>query len=93
MTCLSDAVVCVEPRKHFLQITCTTLLMLSGMMGFDNGLQMYFRYRLKASSCPNIYRNSMATINDHGSSSLEFFEDLRDVICDMMDVRLLTNFK
>ncbi|OQR75889.1 hypothetical protein BIW11_08132 [Tropilaelaps mercedesae] len=64
-----------------------------GSLTYRGAMLNIKRYRLKASSCPNIYRNSMATINESGSSPCEFFEDLKDVVCDMMDVRLLTNFK
>ncbi|XP_028966595.1 uncharacterized protein LOC100906583 [Galendromus occidentalis] len=64
-----------------------------GSLTYRGAMLNIKRYRLKASSCPNIYRNSMTTIHDMDSTPFEFFEDLRDVVCDMMDVRLLTNFK
>lgn len=64
-----------------------------GSLTYKGAMLNIRRYRLKASSCPNIYRNSMTTINDNESSPCEFLQDLKDVLCDMMDVRLLTNFK
>lgn len=43
------------------------------------------RYRLRASSCPDIYRNSMTTIAKEKSSWVQSFEEFKSVLCDMFD--------
>ncbi|XP_067127605.1 monocarboxylate transporter 9-like [Centruroides vittatus] len=50
------------------------------------------RYRLRASSCPDIYRNSMMTITE-SEKSCSFLTDLKDVIIDMFDLSIFKNLR
>jgi len=50
------------------------------------------RYRLKASSCPDIYKNSLLSLNrDHSKTNL--FSTLKYFICDIFDTSLLQDYR
>uniref|UniRef100_T1JKY7 Major facilitator superfamily (MFS) profile domain-containing protein n=1 Tax=Strigamia maritima TaxID=126957 RepID=T1JKY7_STRMM len=52
------------------------------------------RYHLRASSCPDIYRNSMITISqDEENAYLSFVRDLKEILLDMVDVSHFKNVK
>ncbi|XP_015914462.1 monocarboxylate transporter 12 [Parasteatoda tepidariorum] len=59
-----------------------------GSITYRGAMLNIHRYRLKASSCPDIYRNSMVTINEE--KGCMFLDDLKILICEMFD---FTNFK
>lgn len=43
------------------------------------------RYRLRASSCPDIYRNSMTTIAKEQTQFRQGIEEFKEVVLDMLD--------
>uniref|UniRef100_T1IP78 Major facilitator superfamily (MFS) profile domain-containing protein n=1 Tax=Strigamia maritima TaxID=126957 RepID=T1IP78_STRMM len=52
------------------------------------------RYHLRASSCPDIYRNSMITISqEDGNALVSFTQDLKEIFLDMIDISYFKNVK
>ncbi|GFU07310.1 monocarboxylate transporter 14 [Nephila pilipes] len=59
-----------------------------GSITYRGAMLNIHRYRLKASSCPNIFRNSMVTIPEE--KPCLFLHDLKDLMTEMFD---FSNFK
>ncbi|KAG8191847.1 hypothetical protein JTE90_022835 [Oedothorax gibbosus] len=59
-----------------------------GSITYRGAMLNIHRYRLKASSCPDIFRNSMVTITEE--KSCLFLHDLKDLMLEMFD---FSNFK
>lgn len=51
------------------------------------------RYRLRASSCPDIYRNSMTTIAKEKSSLRQSWDEFKSVLLDMLDYTLFRDIR
>lgn len=52
------------------------------------------RYHLRASSCPDIYRNSMITIHqDNDDVMCGFMDELKEILLDMIDFSYFKNIK
>lgn len=51
------------------------------------------RYRLRASSCPDIYRNSMTTIAKEKTSWLQGIEDFKHLLADILDFSYFKDIK
>lgn len=49
------------------------------------------RYRVRASSCPDIYKNSMVTISEE--KTCLFFQDLKELLLDMFDLSIFKNIQ
>lgn len=61
-----------------------------GSLTYRGAMLNIRRYRLRASSCPDMYRNSMLTISGE-DKTCQWLRDLREVLLDSMDVRLFLN--
>lgn len=61
-----------------------------GSLTYRGAMLNIRRYRLRASSCPDIYRNSMLTISGE-DRMCQLLRDLREVVLDSMDVTLFRN--
>lgn len=61
-----------------------------GSLTYRGAMLNVRRYRLKASSCPDIYRNSMLTLTGE-EKMCQILGELRDVLLDSLDVSLLKN--
>lgn len=61
-----------------------------GSLTYRGAMLNIRRYRLRASSCPDIYRNSMLTISGE-DKACQWLSDLKEVLLDSMDVRLFLN--
>ncbi|KAL3217246.1 hypothetical protein MRX96_006144 [Rhipicephalus microplus] len=61
-----------------------------GSLTYRGAMLNIRRYRLRASSCPDIYRNSMLTISGE-DKTCQWLSDLKEVLLDSMDVRLFLN--
>ncbi|KAF7489945.1 Monocarboxylate transporter 9 [Sarcoptes scabiei] len=59
-----------------------------GSLTYRSAILVINKYRLKASSAPDIYRTSMATINEDKSSS--FWQSFKEILFDLID---FSNFK
>lgn len=51
------------------------------------------RYRLRASSCPDIYRNSMTTIAKEKSSFRQGMDEFKSVLLDMLDISFFRDIR
>lgn len=51
------------------------------------------RYRLRASSCPDIYRNSMTTIAKEKTQWGQSIDELKSVLIDMLDFSFFTDIR
>ncbi|XP_064477859.1 monocarboxylate transporter 9-like isoform X2 [Ornithodoros turicata] len=63
-----------------------------GSLTYRGAMLNVRRYRLKASSCPDIYRNSMLTITGE-DRMCQMLSELREVLLDSLDVSLLKNVR
>ncbi|RWS29936.1 uncharacterized protein B4U80_06652 [Leptotrombidium deliense] len=63
-----------------------------GSITYRSAMLNIKRYRLRASSAPDIYRNSMVTINttEHLNN---FMHDVKDILMDIVDLRIFKSFK
>ncbi|XP_037522323.1 monocarboxylate transporter 13 [Rhipicephalus sanguineus] len=61
-----------------------------GSLTYRGAMLNIRRYRLRASSCPDIYRNSMLTISGE-DKTCQWLSDLKEVLLDSMDVGLFLN--
>lgn len=50
------------------------------------------RYKIRTTSCPDIYRNSVTTISE-STKKYQFLHDLKEVLIDMVDVRIFKNIR
>nr|XP_027197346.1 uncharacterized protein LOC113791732 [Dermatophagoides pteronyssinus] len=71
-------------RLHHLRLPRGSLTYRSAMLVIN-------KYRLKASSAPDIYRTSMVTINEE--KSLNFFENLKEIFVNMIDISIFKSFR
>ncbi|KAH9516555.1 hypothetical protein DERF_007290 [Dermatophagoides farinae] len=62
-----------------------------GSLTYRNAMLVINKYRLKASSAPDIYRTSMATINEE--KSLNFYENLKEILINMIDMSIFKSFR
>lgn len=61
-----------------------------GSLTYRGAMLNIRRYRLRASSCPDIYRNSMLTLGGE-DRMCQLLRDLKEVMLDMMDMSLFRN--
>lgn len=63
-------------------------------MTHRNAMLNIHRYHIRASSCPDIYRNSMITIAQEEEDEMcSFMSDLKEALMDMVDVSYFKNLK
>lgn len=63
-------------------------------MTHRNAMLNVHRYHIRASSCPDIYRNSMITIAQEEENEMcSFMDDLKEALLDMVDVSYFRNVK
>lgn len=60
-----------------------------GSLTYRSAMLIISKYKLKASSAPDIYRTSMATINE--DKGFSFFRNLKSILRDMFDLSLFKN--
>ncbi|KAJ6216162.1 hypothetical protein RDWZM_007319 [Blomia tropicalis] len=68
--------------------TLHNLRLQRGSLTYRSAMLIISKYKLKASSAPDIYRTSMATINE--DKGFTVFGNIKEIICDMFD---LSSFK
>ncbi|XP_013774953.1 uncharacterized protein LOC106459835 [Limulus polyphemus] len=77
--------------QNILERTDSALLnnlrLQRGSLTYRGAMLNIHRYRLRASSCPDIYRNSMTTL-DRREQACAFFQDLKDFLVDMVDLTI-----
>ncbi|KAI1293711.1 Monocarboxylate transporter 12 [Halotydeus destructor] len=64
-----------------------------GSISYRSAMLNIKRYRLRASSCPDIYRNSMLTISEGNSPARNCFEDVKETFSDLIDVSIFKSVK
>lgn len=63
-------------------------------MTHRNAMLNVHRYHIRASSCPDIYRNSMITIAQEEEDEIcSFLSDLKEALMDMVDISYFKNLK
>lgn len=77
--------------QNILERTDSALLnnlrLQRGSLTYRGAMLNIHRYRLRASSCPDIYRNSMTTLHRE-EQACGIFQDLKDFLVDMVDLTI-----